>query len=163
MPDVDLDVSRHPPRRQARILAMQILCDSEVHPEQRTQRLFDWLADLMPLPAVQTFAIELVEAFWKVQEQVDQRITRACANWDFSRVSPAERNIMRVAVAEMLQGDVPPKVAMDEAIEIGREYGGEESPRFINGVLDEVYRGVAGGRGETPGMAHGDSSMAKEE
>lgn len=163
MPDADLDVSSHTPRRQARILAMQFLCDSEIHPEQRTQRLFDWLADLMLLPPVQRFAVELVENYWKLQAQVDQRIARACTNWEFSRVSPVERNIMRVAVVEMLDGDVPPKVAMDEAIEIGREYGGEESPRFINGVLNEVYREVAEGMGESSGSPESTPRPAGEE
>ncbi len=51
---------------------------------------------------------------------------------------PVERNVMRVAVIELLDDKVPPKVALNEAIEIGREFGGADSPRFINGVLDEV-------------------------
>ncbi len=64
-------------------------------------------------------------------------------------MSPVERNVMRVAVVELMEGDTPPKVAVNEAIEIGKEFGGQESPRFINGILDEVLRRTA--RGATDG------------
>lgn len=55
-------------------------------------------------------------------------------------MSPVDRNAMRVAVTELLDGTTPAKVALNEAIEIGREFGGRDAPRFINGVLDAVFK-----------------------
>ena len=74
---------------------------------------------------------------------MDGQIAGAAKRWDLERISLVERNIMRVAVVELSAGRVPPKVVLDEAIEIGREFGGADSPRFINGVLDEILKRLA--------------------
>ena len=56
------------------------------------------------------------------------------------RLSPVERNVIRVAMVELPGGEVPPKVVINEAVEIGREFGGADSPRFINGILDALWK-----------------------
>ncbi|MHC4090857.1 MAG: transcription antitermination protein NusB [Planctomycetota bacterium] len=61
-------------------------------------------------------------------------------HWELARLSPVERNLIRVALGELAGGEVPPKVVINEAIEIGREYGGADSPRFINGILDALWK-----------------------
>jgi len=94
--------------------------------------------------AVVDYARAVIEAYRERRQSVDDRIAAAAEHWELSRMSPVDRNAMRVAVAEMLLGETPAKVAMDEAIEIAREYGGEESPRFVNGVLDLVYQRLSG-------------------
>ena len=66
----------------------------------------------------------------------------ASDKWDVSRISPVERNIIRLAIVELTGDDVPPKVAINEAIEIARQYGGAESPKFVNGVLDVVFKSL---------------------
>ena len=71
---------------------------------------------------------------------IDGAIASAAQRWELARISLVEGNIMRVAVVELTDGSVPPKVVLSEAIEVGREFGGAESPRFINGVLDEVFK-----------------------
>ena len=57
-------------------------------------------------------------------------------------MSPVDRNVLRVAVVELLVGDVPPRAVLDEAIEIGKEFGDRDSSRFINGILDQVLMGL---------------------
>lgn len=99
-----------------------------------------------PSDDVLTYARTVVEGFWARRQSVDDRISAASANWTLARMSPVERNTMRVAVVEMLSDAPPPKVALDEAIEIAREFGGEDSPRFVNGVLDLVLKRLESGR-----------------
>ena len=129
-------------RRSSRILAMQALCQWEVQGDASSQALTEFLAVQDAAPEAIAYATELVQAFWRKQGEIDQRIASASIKWDLARISPVERNVMRVAIVELSGGEVPAKVALDEAIEIGREYGGEDSPRFINGVLDAVFQGI---------------------
>ena len=88
------------------------------------------------------YAGELVAAYHARRQGVDDRIAAAAEHWELPRMLSVDRNVMRVAVAEMILGETPMKVAIDEAIEIAREYGSEDSARFVNGVLDLVYKRV---------------------
>jgi len=141
--------STAPPRRQARILAMQGLCQWEVQSDEPEQRFAEWLQSAEASPKVTDMAVKLIGMVWEETARWDALLGHASTHWDVSRISPVERNIMRVALAEWLNGITPPKVAMDEAIEVGREYGGADSPRFINGILDEIYRRETGDKGNT--------------
>ena len=125
-------------RRQARILAMQALCQWDVQHDHSDAALLDCLADLDASPQAATHAMRLVRAYWNDAKSVDERIAHAAEHWEFDRISAVDRNAMRVAVVELLLGTTPPAVVLDEAIEIAREFGGEESPLFVNGVLNSV-------------------------
>jgi N utilization substance protein B len=129
-------------RRPSRILAVQALCEWDVQQSQSSERLLALFYALEAPTEALGPAIELVEGYWKLAPTVDAHIDEAATKWDLSRISPVERNTMRVAVVEMLSRAVPPRVALDEAIEIGKEYGGADSPRFINGVLDAVMKRI---------------------
>ena len=73
------------------------------------------------------------------REEIDAMISRYCENWDWERLNQVDRNIMRVAVAEMRSfPEVPLVVSIDEAVEIARDFSGSESGNFINGVLNTV-------------------------
>lgn len=72
--------------------------------------------------------------------QADGILSRHAHHWEFSRLAMVDRNILRLAVHEMLSGQAPPKVAITEAIKLAKEFSSAESPRFINGVLDAVVR-----------------------
>lgn len=129
---------------------MQALCQWDVQKDELGESLAELLTGLAESPDAISYATELVATFWRGKEVVDERLARASPRWDLDRMSPVERNVMRVAIVEMLGGEVPAKVAIDEAIEVGKEYGGEDSPRFINGMLNEVYQAIrteaAGGK-----------------
>ncbi len=85
------------------------------------------------------FARELVEAVANDKEVIDSIITKFSTNWKLHRISRVDRNILRMAIAEMTSlPDSPAPVVLNEAIEIGKKYGAENSGAFINGVLDKV-------------------------
>jgi N utilization substance protein B len=119
---------------------MQALCQWDVQRDESPESLDDFLTADQPPTAVVAYARQLVQAYWEHRQSIDDRLTAAAVNWSLSRMSPVERNAMRLAVVELLEEAVPAKVALDEAIEIGRAYGGKDSPRFINGVLDLVMQ-----------------------
>lgn len=121
---------------------MQALCQWEVQADESSESLQKFLhADSERVEAA-GYAFDLVTAFWPQREVVDPMIESALTKWTLARLSPVERNIMRVAVVEMRGGKIPPKVAISEAIDIGREFGGEDTPRFVNGVLDAVLHAL---------------------
>lgn len=85
------------------------------------------------------YAAELYTAVAVHREEIDETIRKRSEHWDWNRLSLVDRNIMRIAVAEMLFFDaVPPVVSIDEAVEIARDYSGETAGNFINGVLNGV-------------------------
>lgn len=74
-------------------------------------------------------------------DELDQAISRVAANWSLGRMSPVDRGLIRLAYFEMLyREDIPPKVSLNEALEIAKSYGDDESGSFINGVLDRLMR-----------------------
>lgn len=88
---------------------------------------------------VRDFARQLVEAVANDKEAIDSIIGRFSTNWKLHRISRVDRNILRMAIAEMTSiPDSPAPVVLNEAIEIGKKYGAENSGSFINGVLDRV-------------------------
>lgn len=124
---------------------MQVLCQWDVQRDETDTSLTEFLSDEEVGEAIADYAAALVREFWRRRDDIDKHIDEAASGWSLSRISPVDRNTMRVALVELLVGEVPPKVALNEAIEIGREYGSEESPRFINGILDEAYRKLEAG------------------
>jgi N utilization substance protein B len=85
------------------------------------------------------YALELIQGVLAGIEKIDELIRSAGSQWRLSRIAPTDRNLLRIAVFEMtLMDDVPPQVAINEAVEIAKRFAGDESPRFINGVLDAV-------------------------
>ena len=127
-------------RRQARVLAMQVLCQADVQSKPTDEELAVFLANHRDSSRASSYADTLVRAFWADHKRIDELISRAAHKWDLERISPVERNLMRVAVAEWSATKTPPKVALNEAIEIAREYGGADSPGFVNGILDNVLK-----------------------
>jgi N utilization substance protein B len=134
-------------RRRARILAMQGLCQLEVLGSDWLAQMDEFLADEGDSAAVQEYARGLVKGIWSELGVVDEPMQAASQHWDLKRMTVVDRNILRVAIRELLNADsaVPPRVAVDEAIEIGKVFGSAESPAFINGVLDHVMKAVVPG------------------
>ncbi|MCP4248580.1 MAG: transcription antitermination factor NusB [bacterium] len=127
-------------RHQARVLAMQVLCQLDVQGGQALDEagvLFD-AADAAPATA--RYARQLAQDSWQQRRDLSRRINRHLEHWDVQRLSPVVRNVIRVALIELSFGDVPPKVVLNEAVEIAREFGGADSPGFVNGVLDAMFK-----------------------
>ncbi|QQG42284.1 MAG: transcription antitermination factor NusB [Candidatus Giovannonibacteria bacterium] len=89
------------------------------------------------------FAKKLAEGVVKKQKEIDGIIEKAAPDWPISQIAPVDRNVLRVGIYELLFGnhkEVPPKVAINEAIELAKSFGGDSSGRFVNGVLGTIYR-----------------------
>ena len=85
------------------------------------------------------YALVLIMGVLAEIEKIDELISSAGSHWRLSRIAPTDRNLLRIAVFEMtLMEDVPPQVAINEAVEIAKRFAGDDSPGFINGVLDAV-------------------------
>jgi transcription antitermination factor NusB len=127
-------------RRKARELAVQVLFHLEYNPGDPGKGFDLVCKSFLPPKEVRSFSKDLVLGGWENKQDLDKLISRASRNWRIERMSRVDRNILRVAVFEVLyMGDIPPKVSIDEAVELGKRYGTEDSGAFINGVLDHIY------------------------
>ncbi len=132
-------------RRAARILAMQSLCQLEAMPRDFLTQLNDFLADEAPPESIQRYARELVLSAREQLDAINAEIQAVSPNWDVRRMSIVDRNILRVALAEMgHESAAPQKVVIDEAIEIAKQFGAVESPGFVNAILDAVVKHRSG-------------------
>jgi N utilization substance protein B len=85
------------------------------------------------------FALRLVDGAWREREVIDRILTDALENWSIGRLSRVDHNILRIGVYELLRmHDIPTRVSIDEAIELAKTFGDQNSGRFVNGVLDQV-------------------------
>ncbi len=118
---------------------MQSLCQLEVQAEDFLPQLDEFLADESPDAAVRDYARGLVYDTWEKRSTFDKLIGQVAEHWDLKRMATVDRNAIRVAICEMLhRSEVPPRVALTEAMEIGKTFGTKESSAFINGILDAI-------------------------
>ncbi len=96
--------------------------------------------DSVARPRPDAFAEKLFRGVLEDLTEVDERIARHAEHWKMTRMPAVDRNVLRLAVYEMLRTDTPAAVVIDEALELARRFAGEESVHFINGVLDAVRR-----------------------
>ena len=128
-------------RRQAREFALQILYQSETLSKPPWEVVPQFFQN-NPGPAeIAEYAKALACGVGENKSALDQAIAKASEHWKVSRMSEVDRNILRIAAYEMLyRDDIPREVCMDEAIEIAKKYGTEDSPAFVNGVLDHIIK-----------------------
>ena len=92
-----------------------------------------------------TFIVQLVQGVVKNIEKINEIIEKAAPQWPLSQIAIIDRNVLRIGLYELLFGsrdEVPPKVAINEAIELAKSFGGDSSGKFVNGVLGTVYREI---------------------
>ncbi len=103
------------------------------------------VSEFAPNKADNPFIEKLLDGVMSKQPELDQVIEKAAPEWPIDRISPVDRNILRLGLYELLFADrkeVPAKVAINEAIELAKQFGGENSSRFVNGVLGAVYKEI---------------------
>jgi N utilization substance protein B len=129
-------------RRKAREVALQFLYQLDLRGEDDPRPLAEEFWARHPVdPATRAFADALVRGTKDDQPKADALIAQYAEHWDLSRMAVVDRNILRLAVHELLSAPaVPPKVVINEAIEIAKKFGTAESSRFINGLLDRIHR-----------------------
>ncbi len=132
-------------RTQSRELALQILYQIDITRDSSENILEDFWNNLDKdvNPAIKQFALELVVGTQKHQKLIDQKIARHAKNWELKRIAVVDRNILREACFELLyRSDIPPKVSINEAIELAKRFSGEEAGKFVNGILDKIREGT---------------------
>ena len=92
-------------------------------------------------PRYRPYVDRLLETVGEHLEEIDATITRHASNWRLDRLDAIDRNILRIGIAELRWlADVPPKVAIHEGLKLAQKYGGEDSPAFVNGILDAAFK-----------------------
>jgi transcription antitermination protein NusB len=149
-----------PARHRSRQRALQILYQLDMRKQEAGEALASFYDSLglpdtdAPLPQ-DTFMDQLVQGTAAQSVEIDRTIVRHSEHWRLERMPAVDRNILRLAIYEMVSGTTPAAVAIDEALELARRFSGDESVAFINGVLDAVRRerepeGAAQESEETP-------------
>ncbi len=127
-------------RRKARERVLQALFYMDIRQDMSQEAIDLYCGCFPPSEKTEDFFQMLVQGVMRNREQTDAIIARFSDNWKISRMSCVDRNIMRIAVYEMFYCvDIPFKVSINEAIDIGKKYGTEESGAFINGILDRIH------------------------
>jgi N utilization substance protein B len=126
-------------RTKARERALQALYQIDVAAEGIDEALARFWRSFEPVEReVMTLAESLVRGVAQHRRIVDEEIERVSSNWRLDRMAKVDRNVLRLATYELLKTDVPVKVAINEAIELGKKYGSESTGAFVNGVLDKI-------------------------
>jgi N utilization substance protein B len=127
-------------RRQARELAAQFLYQYDFNdgPIDESLALF-WLTQQRVSESVRVFAEELIRGALDHQVAIDDKIQQYTQNWELQRIAAVDRNILRLAMYEMLfRDDIPPVVSINEAVDIAKKFSTRESGAFVNGILDRL-------------------------
>lgn len=127
-------------RHKARECAVQILYEMDLT-GQGLEEAANIFRDSFKIPQkAYDFCIHLIHGVQLHRKEINELIQTASENWRLDRMSLVDRNILRLAVFELMyREDIPPKVSINEAVELGKKFGTEESGAFINGILDAIY------------------------
>jgi N utilization substance protein B len=130
-------------RHEARLLAVQFLFQRDFNQYDLKCALEDFWETRRVSKTTRQFAEELIRGVEARRPALDELLRRYAVNWDISRMSAVDRNILRLALYEMhYRPDIPPVVSIDEAVNLAKEFSGRESARFVNGVLDRAKQDV---------------------
>ena len=140
-------------RRRSRELAMQALFFMDIQSKtmDKKEMVALFLDNFKPSKKSMPFFLTLLNGVLDQKKTIDKIIEQISSNWKVSRMACVDRNIIRVAVYELcFLDDIPAKVAINEAIDIGKRFGTEESGSFINGVLDSILKLIETGKIKIP-------------
>ena len=126
-------------RRMARIVALQVLYEADAVRHNPREILERRLQEESLPPLAEGFALDLIDGVLANREEIDEIVSRFAPSWPISQLAMVDRNILSLAIFEMMLGsDTPPKVAINEAVELAKAFGSDSSSRFVNGVLGSV-------------------------
>ena len=126
-------------RRKARVVALQVLYEVDGARHDPFGAFENRLSASPLAPTTEAFARTLIEGVLENRERIDATISTFAPTWPIGQIAAVDRNILRVAIFELtIGGETPPKVAINEAVELGKVFGSDSSPKFVNGVLGSV-------------------------
>ncbi len=132
-------------RRKAREAALQVLYFIETSGTSGAEALDLFFKHFNASEDNRDFCEDVVTGVERHRKEIDELITKYSENWKLSRMDVVDRNILRLAVYELIyRDDIPAKVTLNEAVEMGKKYGSENSGAFINGILDRINRECCG-------------------
>jgi N utilization substance protein B len=130
-------------RRRGRELALQMLYAIDMNPSDRQPSASQLMDDTKIDFDAADFAEDIVRGVTENRDRIDRKISEKSKNWALSRMARVDLNILRIATYELLlRDDIPKNVTINEAIEVAKKFGTEDSPAFVNGILDEIAAGV---------------------
>jgi N utilization substance protein B len=132
-------------RRKARELALQMLYQQDLNPDIPADVVRQQIVERLGEEDVSRFAWSLFAGVIECRAALDARIEATATNWSLRRMPPTDRNVLRLGAFELLHTDTPPRVVIDEALELAKRFGSAQSSQFVNGILDRLIPG--GGRG----------------
>ncbi len=141
-------------RHRARRLAMQALCCMDVQGERAMELVQQVIVESKESGRTTAIAQEMLRGAIAFRDESDRMLVRHARHWNLERLALVDRNIMRLAVYEMLSGSTPPKVVISESLRLAHEFSTAESPRFVNGILDAVYREMRADVGSQEHQTH---------
>ncbi|HOX54496.1 MAG: transcription antitermination factor NusB [Candidatus Omnitrophica bacterium] len=129
-------------RTRARECALKILYGIDITGDSAEASLDNfWQSQEIEDSGVQEFANDLVKGVLENLDKIDKEIAKSAANWQLKRMAVIDRNILRIATFELLFAqDIPPKVSINEAVDLAKRFGDVDSGRFVNGILDKINK-----------------------
>jgi N utilization substance protein B len=128
-------------RHRAREAVIQFHFWRDLQHGETPERIEDFWELCPATDRVREFAQPLIEGMVTHLDELDERIRKYCENYNLNRISAVDRNVLRLAIYEMLyRDDIPPVVSINEAIDLAKTFGGAESGKFVNGILDRVRK-----------------------
>ena len=145
-------------RTIAREFSLQALFQQDLT-DSKKEDLDDLLAEAAE--GERDYARALVIGVLENKQELDSRITEVTDNWKLERIAAVDRAILRLGLYELLEmAEVPPKVVINEAVELAKKFSTEKSGAFVNGVLDKIYQTMSAGRESSPGKENNHDSEA---
>ena len=130
-------------RRSSRELTLKFLYQSEMNKGNIEEQIKIFIERNSSHGEVEDFMENLVKSIYKEMGEIDKIIQECSDNWILDRMTVIDRNILRMGTCELLFDFLtPPKVVINEAIDIAKKYGNEDSPEFINGILDKIHKKI---------------------
>jgi transcription antitermination protein NusB len=125
-------------RSQSREVAFQVLYQDDLNPRNNPAEGDHLIERRLRADDMIAFARELVAGVRRNRVELDAVIEQTAANWSLKRMAATDRNVLRLGAYELLHTDTPPRVAVDEAVELAKRFGSAQSSQFVNGILDKV-------------------------
>src|SRR5947209_7019074 len=128
-------------RSRAREVALQLLFQHDFNARLERAAAERFIRDRLHNRVLEPFCLDLYDGVLTHQADIDRQLAEAAENWRLGRMAAVDRNVLRLGAFELLfAADTPSRVALDEAIELGRRYGSADTPAFVNGVLDRLLK-----------------------
>lgn len=136
-------------RSKAREVALQMLFQCDLNRDVDGRMVAEMVREQLPESDLYDFAMQLFSGTIENRDLLDERIQQIATNWKLFRMAATDRNVLRLGAFELLHLDTPPRVAIDEALELAKKFGSEASAQFVNGILDKLAPGERGPTAES--------------